>query len=490
MTSFTTKLFICFYSITVTLCVTAVWSSDRSAAKSTVISEDAKQPAVNDTFDIETEQEQAKEASAPVDLVVIDPSSLDTDVSEDEKDLDAKEDASTRNAASSETDEPFESTVDLKASDPGSASTMQLTVDNTQALAAEPGTDLPSENVTDARSELSVSSQGLQFLLSNNSFSEYRSARIQVTGAADTILWSTDSEDLILTETMEGCEVTSTVAGDYTVYAFIKGQTYTFPLNVYPHSEEDMPWVVTVKPTCEESGVMSQICTDCGRTLNTMEIPTYGHTAGDWTTVTPVSCMHDGQSDLYCSECGKLLDSITQPAKGHIAGDWETVSYATPYSDGLEQRCCIYCGMVMEENVTTYLDVVMKDINERGAVGRLSIPAAGIDVALFDSNSQGVCDASDSANYFYYYSGSYMICDHNYQGFSPIEWLADGTPIYVTTASGTYTYYISGRDYAINIGGVLYDLSGTTNFAYWKPACSIVLKTCTSNNQDILVYCY
>ena len=479
MSHLSTKLFICFYAITVSLCVTAVWMSDRSAKAALEMSEDINEPAAIDASEAETEQKPVKEASAPVDLIVIDPTVSDAAMPDDQEKTDAEESSSPQNSiVSSEAANP----IDLSTADPDPYSVKQMSVDTTEAQ--------PSESVTDARSDLSVSDQGLQFLLSDNSFSEYRSARIQVTGATETILWSTDSEYLVLTETVDGCEVTSEVAGDYMIYAVTQGQTYTFPMSVYPHSEEDMPWVVIEKPTCEESGVMSQICTDCGRTLYTMEIPPYGHNEGDWTTVIPVSCTQDGQYDLYCTECGVLLDSITQPAKGHIAGDWETVSYATPYSDGLEQRCCIYCGMVMEEKVTTYVDIVMEDINERGAVGRLSIPAAGIDVALFDSNSQAVCDASDSANYFYYYSGSYMICDHNYQGFSPIEWLGDGTPIYITTASGTYTYTISGRDYAINVGGVLYDLSGTNNFAYWKPACSIVLKTCTSDNRDILVYCY
>lgn len=359
------------------------------------------------------------------------------------------------------------------------------------------GTYVLSAGYGDQKTEYIVTVEEPLFDVTSYSISEYEAAEIFVTGTYEDVTWATDSEDMWLYEDYDedlgadnSCVVSfySEVAGSYYVYASVNGQTFTFPITVTPHSETNATWVVVEEPTCVDSGLMAQVCDICGRTISSYVMDPTGHVPGDWETDHDCTCLEDGVVTRHCTQCGILLDSYEKNATGHVAGDWYTVQSPAPWSDGIQQRCCVYCGEVMDEATLSYTSVVMNDINNRGAIGRLNIPSLGIDVALFASNSQYICDCEDSANYFYY-NGAYMICDHNYQGFSPLEWVSCGTAIYITTEYGTSTYYVTGSDYALYNAGRLYDVSGTVSFTQWMPSCSLILKTCASGGRDILVYC-
>lgn len=72
-----------------------------------------------------------------------------------------------------------------------------------------------------------------------------------------------------------------------------------------------------------------------------------------------------------------------------------------------------------------------------GFYGRLYIPDAGIDVALYRGYAQSITDRKDSANIFslYNYSGE-VIADHNNQDFSKLFNVSVGMTGYIQTADG------------------------------------------------------
>ena len=92
-----------------------------------------------------------------------------------------------------------------------------------------------------------------------------------------------------------------------------------------------------------------------------------------------------------------------------------------------------------DDGYTTY------DFDQSSArAGRLYIPGVGIDVGLNSGdNAQAIVDAYDSAWYKEYIVGddqrSYIIGDHNNQGFSTLSYVSVGDEAYITNEDGSTT---------------------------------------------------
>lgn len=84
------------------------------------------------------------------------------------------------------------------------------------------------------------------------------------------------------------------------------------------------------------------------------------------------------------------------------------------------------------------VDKTKDDRRYWGFLGRLSIPEANIDVALYNSSEQSVCNRWDSACVFsiYPYTGK-IIADHCNQEFSTLKKVTVGTLGEITMADGT-----------------------------------------------------
>jgi len=81
------------------------------------------------------------------------------------------------------------------------------------------------------------------------------------------------------------------------------------------------------------------------------------------------------------------------------------------------------------------------DYNYAGFCGRLSIPNVGINVAMYNTLSQGVCDREDSAcmfNLSSYYG--YIIADHSNQDFSVLPYVTVGTIGGIVQSSGDVVF--------------------------------------------------
>lgn len=70
--------------------------------------------------------------------------------------------------------------------------------------------------------------------------------------------------------------------------------------------------------------------------------------------------------------------------------------------------------------------------------GRLYIPDAKLDVALYRGNSQAICDRQDSANIFTWITGiGEIIADHNNQEFAKLYSVEKGMLGYIQLTDGT-----------------------------------------------------
>lgn len=89
-------------------------------------------------------------------------------------------------------------------------------------------------------------------------------------------------------------------------------------------------------------------------------------------------------------------------------------------------------------------EAVAAEIRSRPSMaGRFVVPAAGIDVAVFNSLDQSVCDAADSAamgpN-----AGNTLLADHNTQAFKRLTDCVAGVKAYLVTDTGVHTYESAG----------------------------------------------
>lgn len=119
-----------------------------------------------------------------------------------------------------------------------------------------------------------------------------------------------------------------------------------------------------------------------------------------------------------------------------------------------------------------------------GDSGRFYVPSLGIEVALYASSAQWVCDNWDSACYFNLDTLE-VIADHNYQGFSALNGSYIGMQAYIEYADGSRRYLTcSYIDTGFN-DGILYN-SAHQMFGYEVVPCQVLCYTCLSDCYNIL----
>lgn len=99
------------------------------------------------------------------------------------------------------------------------------------------------------------------------------------------------------------------------------------------------------------------------------------------------------------------------------------------------------------------------DMYFAGFCGRLSIPGVGINVAMYSSLAQSVCDREDSACCFNLspYSG-YLIADHSNQDFWVLPSVTVGTVGGICQPNGDITYIMCMESYTgHNTGSMITD---------------------------------
>ena len=131
------------------------------------------------------------------------------------------------------------------------------------------------------------------------------------------------------------------------------------------------------------------------------------------------------------------------------------------------------------------VDVAAQMASRPGMMGRLSIPDVGIDVAVFNSDSQATADAVDSACCFDWL-GYLVMGDHQNQGWSALQYCVPGSTLaYFDNGSSVTTYICTDNFTGINTGyGFTYD-DGTP-----ISGSSLVLYTCLGSDWTHDRFCY
>lgn len=175
-------------------------------------------------------------------------------------------------------------------------------------------------------------------------------------------------------------------------------------------------------------------------------------------------------------------------------GDWSRVEYkdtiAFMSSKYLSSKKIEYTASNSGGKSGNYMDtaaVAAQMASRPGMIGRLFIPSIGLNVALFNSYSQGTVDARDSAGTYRYGGGQMMIADHKNQGFSAIKSASPGAIAYINNGRTVQAYRCTVKGVGSNSSnGVPYDLLDCNgNSLYLQNSGGIGMYTCNSHWTSI-----
>ena len=104
-------------------------------------------------------------------------------------------------------------------------------------------------------------------------------------------------------------------------------------------------FVITKEPTCTEAGTQDQICTVCGKLLDTEVAPATGHSSDNWEIEKEATCENDGKRRGTCQVCGEyVLEAI--PMLDHAYGEWQTLSGNKLIPPIVREKTCSLCNDV------------------------------------------------------------------------------------------------------------------------------------------------
>ena len=99
--------------------------------------------------------------------------------------------------------------------------------------------------------------------------------------------------------------------GDDVELLFENAKLAVEPINPCEHIPGEP---VTTPAKCEETGLRTVSCTQCGKVLEKEVLPATGHTRGQWTVTTEPTTEKPGEKTVSCTVCEKVLDARSIPS--------------------------------------------------------------------------------------------------------------------------------------------------------------------------------
>lgn len=196
---------------------------------------------------------------------------------------------------------------------------------------------------------------------------------------------------------------------------------------------------------------------------------------------------------------GAVEDISTKQVKEYLTTYFEYKMDKQEFEENFTNDIEVISNIIIEEKPEPKVEVkeevikvekqknVKEEIAARpGMVGRFSIPEFDIDVAIFNSVSQSVADAKDSANYFAF--GDMMVLgDHwNQDNFNNIKQCTEGTKAYIDTGTEIKEYICVKSFTGHNKVNVMTDENGVF-LNYGHNTDGLTLYTCNGTWQNIWI---
>lgn len=106
-------------------------------------------------------------------------------------------------------------------------------------------------------------------------------------------------------------------------------------------------WKFEKKASCTEEGLETRRCTVCNSVVESKNISMLDHSPSDPITIAEANCTTAGRQDILCTVCGNIIDTTAILPTGHSAGEWTTEKSPTCSDEGLNQQRCTVCNEVL-----------------------------------------------------------------------------------------------------------------------------------------------
>lgn len=267
--------------------------------------------------------------------------------------------------------------------------------------------------------------------------------------------------------------------------------------------EHDYRPKAMVDPTCTEWGYTVYACSGCDTCYNSNYTEPWGHTYTQHTYAPTLEAQ--GYTEYTCASCGySYLDNFVEKltlkeetvyatcavnirsGPGTEYALLDTLYYGESIlklADADSEWSLVQYGNTYAYMYSAYLSTTKPEpVSAYALIGTFSIPAVGVEVDCYDSYSQEVVDAYNSAALFRH-QGHDVIADHVNQGFGAIKFCTPGTKAYLYTPNGTYEYVCADVIQGHNDGYNLTDENG--NLISDTYPGSLVCYTCNDSSQNI-----
>lgn len=158
--------------------------------------------------------------------------------------------------------------------------------------------------------------------------------------------------------------------------------------------------------SCREEGYTGDlICTDCGETIESGKtIPKSEHSWDAGQITKKPTCEEPGEKTYICSKCNETKTEVIK-ASGHKYGDWKTISEADVFAPKKQTRTCEACGKSEEQTVGSKLPCTMKvsmtsmplQIKQKTTVLKVTNLAKGDSVASWKSSNSKIVTVKGKA---------------------------------------------------------------------------------------------
>lgn len=159
--------------------------------------------------------------------------------------------------------------------------------------------------------------------------------------------------------------------------------------------------------SCREEGYTGDlICTDCGETIESGKtIPKSEHSWDAGQITKKPTCEEPGEKTYICSKCNETKTEAIK-ATGHKYGDWKTISEADVFAPKKQTRTCDACGKSEEQTVGSKLPCTMKvsmtsmplQIKQKTTVLKVTNLAKGDSVASWKSSNSKIVTVKGKAS--------------------------------------------------------------------------------------------
>ena len=215
-------------------------------------------------------------------------------------------------------------------------------------------------------------------------------------------------------------------------------------------------YIITVMPTPDTNGVQEGSCIDCGETV--AEEYVCPHEGTEDRTAKSATCQSNGSVNVVCKLCEKVLDTYSTNTVECSYSKWKITKEASPTENGEKVKTCEWCEDKITKSYSLDLGanyIYVKDSKLQKNMAISSFTQSAVD----KYDIVYTTEAMDSNNPF--------ILGHNYGTMQHISKLNKGDLIYVSVNGNVRTYKVVVSEFAMQNNSHTDIIGQSSGYSIW-----------------------